>query len=223
MAIEPSETQLFLNLDPDKQQRILNAAIHEFADKGFDSASMNVVVKQAGISKGALFNYFKSKTGLFAFVYRMALEQVKQYLRTVRDSTCEENFFVRLEKIMQAGVSFINRHPGLARIYYRIIYTGDSPYKNDILKDIHGESLRFIESLVRQGIARGELRPDLDPGLCAFALECVLDRFIQAHHLEFMDSAIHLCEGSPADSSRWIRRFIDMVQHGMAIPPPPIP
>ncbi|MFA7166834.1 MAG: TetR/AcrR family transcriptional regulator [Desulfoplanes sp.] len=218
MAIESSETKLFLNLEPAKQERILNAAIHEFAEKGYDSASMNVVVKQAGISKGSLFKYFNNKTGLFTFVYRMALAQVKNYLRTVRDSTLDDPFFIRLEKIMQAGIGFIDRHPGLAKIYYRIIYTGDAPYKKEILKDIHIESQKFIESLILQAIERGELRKDLDPAIGAFMLECVLDRFIQAHHLDFIDPSLHLCGCPPDESDRWIRHVIDMFKRGLAAP-----
>ena len=56
----------FLNLD-EKQDRILNAAIKEFAQKGYDSASTNEIVKEAGISKGLLFHYFKIKSSYFSF------------------------------------------------------------------------------------------------------------------------------------------------------------
>jgi len=215
MAIPSTETEYFLNLAPGKQQRILEAAIHEFAERGYESASMNTVVKSAGISKGALFKYFRSKTGLFAFVYRMALDQVKAYLRTVRDNSREENFFVRLEKIMRAGVEFIQCRPGLARIYYRIVYTGDAPEKQKLLKDIRGESLKFIQSLVQQAMDRNELRPDLDPTVCAFVLECILDRFIQVHHLEFMDPTLKLCGASADTSDQWIRQIVHMIRIGL--------
>ena len=59
----------FLNLKPEKQERILEAAIKEFADKGFEKASTNEIVKEAGISKGILFHYFQNKKKLFLFVF----------------------------------------------------------------------------------------------------------------------------------------------------------
>ena len=46
----------FLNLELEKQDRIINAAIKEFAQKGYDKASTNEIVKEAGISKGLLYN-----------------------------------------------------------------------------------------------------------------------------------------------------------------------
>lgn len=185
MCIKTTVTKMFLQLDEEKRERVLGAAINEFADKNYNNASMNVVVKAAGISKGALFKYFKSKEGLFAFVYRMALGRVKDYLRQVRDESAEEDFFARLEKVMLAGLDFIHNHPGLAAIYYRILFTGDSPYKREIVEEVQRESLEFIESLIKKGIDRGDLRPDLDSSISAFMVEAVVDRFVHVHHAQF--------------------------------------
>jgi AcrR family transcriptional regulator len=218
MGLEASETEMFLKLSREKQQRILAAAINEFADKGYARASMNVVVEKAGISKGALFKYFRSKGGLFAFVYKMALNRVKDDLRGVRDESKEAPFFDRLQRIMQAGVDFIHHHPGLARIYYHIMFTGDSPYKNEILGEIHGESLKFIQALIEQGMARGELRRDLDPESVAFVLGSVLDRFLQAHNLQFLAQPLGLYHASSEDSDRWIREIVRLFKKGLEKP-----
>ena len=213
MDIQTTATKMFLHLDEEKRERDLNAAINEFADKNYNNASMNVVVKAAGISKGALFKYFKSKAGLFAFVYRMALGRVKDYLRKVRDESAAEDFFTRLERVMLAGLDFIRAHPGLAAIYYRIVFTGDSPYKREIVEEVHRESLAFIESLIRNGIERGELRQDLDSKLSAFLVEAVVDRFVHTHHGQF--------RGGPAgetdvDSERNIKKIMEMLKSGMS-------
>ena len=52
-------------LDPEKRDRIINAAIEEFARYPFEKASTNNIVKKAGISKGLLFHYFDSKQALY--------------------------------------------------------------------------------------------------------------------------------------------------------------
>jgi TetR/AcrR family transcriptional regulator len=213
--MKSTETKMFLQLPAQKQNRIVDAAIAEFAEKSYDHASMNVVVEKAGISKGALFKYFQSKSGLFAYVYRMALSRVKDYLRGVRDESSEAPFFQRLEMIMRAGIDFIQCHPRLARIYYRIILTGDSPYKKEILAELREESLKFIQSFVQQGIERGELRSDLNPRMAAFVLEAVLDRFMQAHHVEFLDHSLNLCQASTVESEQWIGEMVELFRKGM--------
>lgn len=209
------EPRAFLQLQPEKQNRVLEAAVEEFAKKGYGRASMNLVVERAGISKGALFKYFGSKGGLFAFVYRMALERIKGYLKAVRDQSRGEPFFSRLEKVMWAGVLFIQEKPGLARIYHNILFTGDSPYKAGILEELQRESVEFIQGLVQDGIQRGDLRQDLDPMTCAFVIQCVLDRFLQAHHLSFLGPGLGLHEATQETSKEWIRKLLDLMEKGM--------
>ena len=63
----------FEKLQLEKKSRILDASISEFADKEYNSASMNKVVAQAGIAKGSLFNYFKTKNSLYNHIYTLAL------------------------------------------------------------------------------------------------------------------------------------------------------
>mgnify|MGYP000914953748 CR=1 FL=1 len=64
----------FQSLKPEKQERILNAAIKEFAKKGYKNAVTDEIVKEANISKGALFHYFNNKRDLYLFLYDYSLE-----------------------------------------------------------------------------------------------------------------------------------------------------
>jgi TetR/AcrR family transcriptional regulator len=68
----------FLNLEPEKRERILNAAIKEFAQKGYKNASTNEIVKEAGISKGLIFHYFKNKKQLYLFLYDYLMEIISE-------------------------------------------------------------------------------------------------------------------------------------------------
>ncbi|SVC41317.1 uncharacterized protein METZ01_LOCUS294171, partial [marine metagenome] len=87
-----SNTNKFKQLAEEKQSRIVNACISEFAENDYETASMNTVVNQAGISKGSLFNYFQSKSILYNHIYELALREVKTYLRKVRDETAQLPF-----------------------------------------------------------------------------------------------------------------------------------
>src|SRR5215510_12615227 len=48
-----------------KRRQILEGARHTFLAQGFDAASMGAIARQAGVSKGTLYVYFKSKEELF--------------------------------------------------------------------------------------------------------------------------------------------------------------
>lgn len=68
-------------LSPDKRRRVLDAAIREFADRGFENASTNKIVKEAGISKGLLFHYFGSKKALYLKALDNCIERSLDYFK----------------------------------------------------------------------------------------------------------------------------------------------
>lgn len=70
----------FLNQDDARRSRILEAALVEFADKGYKKASTNTIVREANVSKGLLFHYFISKKELYLHLYRHARETITNEL-----------------------------------------------------------------------------------------------------------------------------------------------
>ncbi len=67
------------NTDGAKRQQILDGAKLCFLAQGFDGASMNDIVKAAGVSKGTVYAYFPSKDKLFeALIYRDRRRQAEQ-------------------------------------------------------------------------------------------------------------------------------------------------
>lgn len=70
----------FLLHDDARKNRILEAALVEFADKGYKKASTNTIVREAGVSKGLLFHYFISKKELFILLYSFAREVITKEL-----------------------------------------------------------------------------------------------------------------------------------------------
>jgi AcrR family transcriptional regulator len=61
------ESHKIMSMEPEKRDRIINAAMREFS-KGYKNASTDEIVKEAGISKGLLFHYFGSKEKLYEFI-----------------------------------------------------------------------------------------------------------------------------------------------------------
>jgi len=60
--------------DPVKREQILDGALRVFMQVGFDAASMNDITREAGVSKGTLYVYFKNKEDLFfAMIERQKL------------------------------------------------------------------------------------------------------------------------------------------------------
>ncbi|MDR3052971.1 MAG: TetR/AcrR family transcriptional regulator [Coriobacteriales bacterium] len=58
----------FERIAAEKRERILQAALEEFANNDYAQASTNAIVEGAGISKGLLFHYFGDKAGLYCYL-----------------------------------------------------------------------------------------------------------------------------------------------------------
>ncbi|MCI6966783.1 TetR/AcrR family transcriptional regulator [bacterium] len=63
------------------RQRILDAAMREFSEKGYESASLNTVCQEYGISKGIIYHYFKDKDALYLLCAEKCFSAVTAYLQ----------------------------------------------------------------------------------------------------------------------------------------------
>ncbi|MFD1780914.1 TetR/AcrR family transcriptional regulator [Fredinandcohnia salidurans] len=115
----------FFNLEQEKQERILNAATKEFAEKNYANASTNEIVKQAGISKGLLFHYFKNKKELYLFLYDYYLELMVNDLFANIDLD-EPDIFTKYRSITLIKFELMKKHPEMFN-FIRLAFEEDSP------------------------------------------------------------------------------------------------
>ncbi len=210
----------FLNLPPDKQGRIFDAALTEFADKGYERASTNSIAALSGIAKGSIFQYFRDKKGIFLYIFQFGIGLVRRTLTNVKDTTRDEDFFTRLEKSLWAGVEFIGRHPRIYGIYLKILFDEHVPQRQELLKAVRQFSRDYLLSLMRRGLERGELRPDLPRETAIFLLDALLDRFLQAVCVPSLDVTLGLDRAGEAEVRRRIRELVAILRHGLAAPAP---
>lgn len=205
----------FTKLPAEKRDRIIRVALEEFSAQGYQKTSINTLVKRLGIAKGSIFQYFSDKDSLFLYVFNLSLEQVKDYLRTVRDETADADFFVRIEKTLRAGVRFIKAHPRLYRLYLRALFEPQVPFRNTILLALRQYSQKYLRGLIDDGRRRGELDRDLDADVVAFVLDAVLDRFLQSQCVEYLDGGLGLYQIDELDAERWITHIRLLLQSGL--------
>jgi AcrR family transcriptional regulator len=205
----------FNRLDEGKKSKILDAAVDEFAHHGFRQASVNRMVERIGIAKGSLFQYFGSKEGLFKVIFDYAVELVRQSLREVKKETSEADFFERIKESMLAGIRFIERHPRVYRIYLKMIFQEDFPLRTEFLQQVHLFSAEYLRPVVDAGIARGDLRPDTDVEMAVFMLDALMDRFLQAYCVPFLDAGAHIYQTPWDELERKVDEFIKLLWIGM--------
>ena len=206
----------FLNLQQNKQEKIITTAVAEFAEKGYTGSSINAIVQRIGIAKGSVFQYFGDKKGLFLYVFINSMEKVKNYLREVRDETQEEPLQLRIEKTLKAGVRFIHEHPLVYRLYVKIISESSIPFREEILLALRSYSLEYIRSLLETALKKEEIRENLDIDKAAFVMDAVMDRFLQSRILIHLDAGLGIYAGKEPETEAWIKSLVEIMLYGVA-------
>lgn len=109
----------FAKLPTAEQERILQSAMEEFAEKGYRYASTNSIVKKAGIPKGTLFYFFGSKKGLFLYILDDAIEKYVAFVKAEKSQPPQE-LFERLLHRQQVKLRFAAVYPLLFRFFSKV-------------------------------------------------------------------------------------------------------
>ena len=143
----------------DRPAEITAAAFETFAEKGYASTRVEEVAKRAGISKGLLYLYFKTKEELFKAVIRsVVLPRVDALLAEINREGLSAEAFMRgplrafLVKLPGSQVAVVvklmltegSRHPDLVAFYW---------------DNVASRGLDAIRRLVQRGVEAGEFRP----------------------------------------------------------------
>ncbi len=209
-------THTFENLPEEKRERVLGAALNEFAEHGYHAASANRLARTLDIAKGSLFKYFGSKENLLAAVFQRSVERFKGPLKAARDETRGRDLFTRLHRILLAGMDFIEAHPAIYKFYLAMLHQGNVPLRETLLGEVRAFSIRFLRPLVQEARDRGELRPELDLDLAAYLLDAVMDRFLQSLSVPYMDGNLGLCGAERGEAERRAAQIVECLRRGLA-------
>lgn len=170
----------------DTKSRIMETAFKLLLKKGFDNVSITEIKRESNITTGGFYHHFDSKDTLI-------VEVIKKYLFNYFDLTIEQikNFKgTPKEKLKLAILSMVGDDSvinettqlvgGPEKIDYRTLHLLliEGVRKYDIISDIYTEFFRtmlnFINEVIEEGIAQGEIRSDIDPATVSEIIETMI-------------------------------------------------
>lgn len=140
-------TTTFHNVEPDKQQRIIEVAMKHFAEAGYKDASTNKMVKEAGIGKGMLFYYFKTKYDLYIYLVHYGLDVMEQEFFNQVDLS-EGDFIERMYQIAKQKMHVFKRHPHLMTFLQTVLLYSEKD------QPLPPELIARYETLVKEGMQK---------------------------------------------------------------------
>jgi len=151
-----------LELEPLRRNAILNAALKEFATKGYSEASTNVIAKEAGISKGLMFHYVSSKENLFFLVYDYFTDIMDREYVALMDFSVKD-IFERLRQSYLLQLELVKKYPWIFEL--NKLSAASNPA--EIKRELEKRALEKRSSCnIFERIDESEFREDLDIEKC---------------------------------------------------------
>lgn len=159
-------TQTFHNLPKDKKNRIIDAILDELGLHTYEHINIQNIIKNAEISRGSFYQYFKDKDDLFSFFYDYTIKIKFKYWDNILSPSLDMPFLERLKSIYLRGYKYSVDHPKLIKVGYRISesqsFRNDEKYKKGIEMAID-----LYEAFIITDQEKGYIRKDIDSRLLA--------------------------------------------------------
>lgn len=196
-----------------QRRRILDAAWTLFAEHGIDRVSMAEITAASGVQPSTIYQYFSNKDDIVWAILGDLMEErsagIKQRLKNA------PNVLARITALLEEMADELSNDLVKVRFMaqFDAIYACDWPVERllSLESQIHPQPFRFCAELIREGIADGSLRSDLDPDL---TMHAVLNTVIGAQRrLASLGKKVEAEYGQPID--RLLRESIRVLLSGL--------
>ncbi|HKT37184.1 MAG TPA: TetR/AcrR family transcriptional regulator [Ktedonobacterales bacterium] len=145
------------NVSEERKNQILEAAMTVFAERGFHEARMDDIAQKSGLSKGALYLYYKSKDAIIAamlrYFFTLSLRNL-QDLQAAEGSVGQQ--LLEYTRRIGAEAEHLAFFTPIAWEFYAV--AGRQKSVRLFLKDYFTEYRQTLAALIQKGIDSGEFR-----------------------------------------------------------------
>ncbi|MBT2405938.1 MULTISPECIES: TetR/AcrR family transcriptional regulator [unclassified Streptomyces] len=153
------------------RQKLYEAAVTLIAEQGFSATTVDEIAERAGVAKGTVYYNFASKNELFEELLRHGVGLLSASLRTAAEETEARggSRVEALDEMIRAGLVFIDRYPAFTQLYVAELWRTNRAWQSTLMV-VRQEAVAVVETVLREGVERGELSAEIDVQLTAAAL-----------------------------------------------------
>ena len=142
------------------REKIMVAAEEIFAEKGIWGSRVDEIAERAGVNKRMLYAYFGSKEQLYVKVLERLYRRVSEHeaALSVEQLSCAE----AIPRIVRHYFDFLRRNRSFVKLVMWENLNEGRYLASSEASSIRGVSLEGLRRKLEEGIARGEIRPEVD-------------------------------------------------------------
>ena len=155
----------FEKLPSQKKKRILEAAAREFAAHGFEGASLNQILEQAKISKGAAYYYFDDKVDLYTTVIQHYGEELLANTEAVIEQITAETYWDTIANLYRQQFQNYDEKPWVFGVVKSTRGLSEEARTHERLAHLFRQAQSTVAEVIGRGQALGIVRTDLPADL----------------------------------------------------------
>lgn len=214
--------QTFFNLPDEKRQVIVNAATDEFAEYGFEAASINRIVANSGISKGSFYQYFEDKLDVFKHLLDVMGEEKTRFFKDRHPPSSGLGIFGYFRWMMKTGMEFNSTNPKLVKAISRVLLN-EGMYYGQLFVDVRKKTLDAMREVIRSAKSSGEMDTNVDEDLAVTVMDSWSNVISNSILNEGMQKKDFVRWVKSSKVQKYIDDMLSIMEHGLRnVKPSPV-
>lgn len=175
--MSPRTKKQYEEIRHEKKDIILETALEVFATHGFHGSSISTIAKHAGIAKGLLYNYFKSKEELLKAIMQKGVQDIIEVYTPILNEELTPQVF---RKFLSIYFKLLKENTSFWRLYFAIAM---QPSVIEMMEKEFDEMTNpYQEMLVKYYLGQGSLNPEADALLAHAMIDGITLNYVMTHH-----------------------------------------
>ncbi len=176
----------YMQNSPDKEVRIINAAIEIFSEKGFESTRTREIADKAGIAEGTIFRYFPSKGAILEkmvpLLIKVVLPKIEKPVRDILEEKKDSSVDEILSAIILDRLSILHKN----KLFFKSVLP-EVVHRPKLLQQLSDSIIPAVKGYVAQLLNAAQQRGEISQQVNADIMFNQLFGFIISYGLFHSD------------------------------------
>ncbi len=195
----------------ERKQELLAAALEEFTKNSYENASLNDIIKKAGISKGTFYYHFQDKQALYLFLLESCVDVKMKFINEKMPGNAayyaKMNIFEAFRTQARIGAEFAAEHPEYQKLSVRFLKEKGKEIYEIAKARLTDTTEKFIEVMVKKAVADGNFREGFSEAFILKTVGYLFMHFDEIYSEEKDNELERMLENLDA--------FVDFLENGL--------
>jgi len=141
-----------------RKNKLIEAALDEFSSHSYENASLNKIIKNAGISKGLFYYHFEDKKALYSFILETAAGYQVEFINKnmSEQQLKDKDIFEDLKIKFEISGKFAAANPKYYRFITMFIKENSNEINNELKSAVEGSNDLLLVQLIKNATKNGD-------------------------------------------------------------------